>query len=281
MSIDLAVTLHNSQHRLPRKGAFWKLGLGQAPRSGLQKAPFLGNLLMSVHKREGLHLAIRQQQVLYDKKWKKFLGRARFFRHIPFVEFAVAAGSMAIGNVSPTSDFDVIVSVRRGRIFSARFFAIVFFSFFGWRRKRLSHNELASDKICLNHFITSDSMVLEGPYSDSWRNLYRNLVPLWGDKDKINAFLAANRVWAGDILQFADDLRFSRLPPSIFKNFSELVLDGYFGDILERIVKYFQVKKIERSLRRDVSGYMPRINYTDFELELQPDRRKFEKMIGE
>src|SRR3989338_9483980 len=79
----------------------------------------------------------RQQQVLYDKKWIKFLKRTWLFRHIPFVEFAVAAGSLATGNVNPDSDFDVIIGARAGRIFTARFFSVLGFGIFGWRRGRL------------------------------------------------------------------------------------------------------------------------------------------------
>src|SRR3989338_8362689 len=95
----------------------------------------------------------RQQQVLYDKKWRKFLRRTWLFKYIPFVDFALAAGSMALGNVSPESDFDVIIGARPGRVFTTRFFCVVAFGVFGWRRTKLNHRESAADKICLNHFV--------------------------------------------------------------------------------------------------------------------------------
>ena len=41
----------------------------------------------------------RQQQVLHDQKWFTFLHRARVFRHIPFIRFVFASGSMATGEV--------------------------------------------------------------------------------------------------------------------------------------------------------------------------------------
>src|SRR3989338_3476442 len=104
----------------------------------------------------------RQQQVLHDKKWIKFLRRTWLFKHIPFVDFALAAGSMATGNVRPESDFDVIIGARAGRIFTARFFCVIAFGFFGWRRAKLNHKESAADKICLNHFVTEKSYQLSG-----------------------------------------------------------------------------------------------------------------------
>ena len=54
-------------------------------------------------------ILIRRQQVLYDKKWRKFLRRSWLFRFIPFLDFALGAGSMATGAVNANSDFDVIL----------------------------------------------------------------------------------------------------------------------------------------------------------------------------
>ncbi|MDZ4231209.1 MAG: hypothetical protein U1C52_00240, partial [Patescibacteria group bacterium] len=60
---------------------------------------------------------------LYDRKWSKFLRKVKLFRFVPFVEFVLASGSLATGKVHEGSDFDVMVGVRPGRIFTARFFA--------------------------------------------------------------------------------------------------------------------------------------------------------------
>src|SRR3989344_3138829 len=135
-------------------------------------------------------IAKRQQQVLHDKKWIKFLKRTWLFRWIPFVEFAVAAGSLATGNVNPDSDFDVIVGAKTGRIFTARFFCALAFGFFGWRRKRLhggasyktyksykTYRSETSDKVCLNHFITAKSYRLAPPPHAFLKKFYQKLLP--------------------------------------------------------------------------------------------------------
>lgn len=231
----------------------------------------------------------RQRQVLYDKKWKKFLRRARLFRYIPFVEFAVGAGSLAVGNIDKNSDFDVIVGASNNRIFSARFFATVLFGIFGWRRSRLDHRDMAKDKICLNHFITEKSYLLKGPYTVSWSELYRNLVPVWGDIGKIRDFRLANSDWMDNFSGFSfqkslhdsvlnNDLRYLNFPSSFIKKSAEFILSGGVGDFIERVLKFIQVKKIERSLRGGMRGYNPRIVYSDIELEFHPDRRKFENL---
>src|ERR1051325_12033670 len=43
---------------------------------------------------------IYKEQSLLDKKWKKLLGLGRFFSYVPFIDFVLVGGSMALGNVS-------------------------------------------------------------------------------------------------------------------------------------------------------------------------------------
>ena len=217
----------------------------------------------------------RAQAVLYDKKWIKFLRMTWLFRYIPFVDLVFAAGSMATGDVDQLSDFDVIVGARQGRIFTARFFAVLFFGFFGWRRTRLSYGEFAADKVCLNHFVTPAAYRLAPPYTDSWRELYRNLVPLYGAKDVINQFWAMNTDLLKERVTFRDDLRYDRSQKKLFVLWFEFMLCGYVGDVFERVVRSVQILKIERGLSASL-GVNPRIIYTDNELEFHPDRRKFD-----
>jgi len=225
-------------------------------------------------------ILIRRQQVLYDKKWEKFLERAWLFRFVPFVEFVLVAGSLAYGNIRKESDFDVIVASKDGRIFTARFFCVLIFGLFGWRRKRLSHKEAASDKICLNHFITPSAYRFSPPYNDYWKNLYINLVPVFGDKEKINEFFRVNADWIEAQRTFRDDLRYMHKNPGFIKVFIEKIFSGYAGNALEILLKIPQVKRIKRNLKNDIPGYKPRIIYNDSELEFHPDTKRIEIMLG-
>jgi hypothetical protein len=218
----------------------------------------------------------RQRQVLHDKKWIKFLRRTWLFRHIPFVEFALAAGSLATGNVHEDSDFDVIIGARSGRIFTARFFSVFVFGFFGWRRTKMSHKEAAADKICLNHFVTEKSYRLAEPHSAYWKNLYQNLAPIYGEPEKINQFFVANSDWC-DQRVFADDLRHSHRHKSWLQRVAEKFFGNSLGDWLERKLKAPQVARIEKSFGREAS-YKPRIIYNDTELEFHPDTRRTEQI---
>ena len=218
----------------------------------------------------------RQQQVLHDKKWRKFLRKSRLFGYVPFVDFVLGAGSMALGTVRLDSDFDVIVAVRQGRMFTARFFAYVMFGILGWRRAKMNHDESASDKICFNHFVTPSSYRLSPPHQAYWQKLYQNLVPVFGPADLIASFFEANRDWMGMMGNYTDDLRHKYQNSSTFKNAVEFLLEGFFGNQTEKILRAIQINKIKRSLALDRLGYKPRIKYTDEELEFHPDTKRIE-----
>lgn len=221
-------------------------------------------------------IVARQQQVLHDEKWEKFLRRTWPFRFIPFVELALAAGSMAMGNVKAQSDFDVIVGARQGRIFTARFFAVLFLGLLGWRRKKLNHKEEAADKICLNHFVTEKAYRLSGPHDAYWKKLYQSLVPLFGARETISRFFSANNDWMGAPRVFVDDLRRDRSGVAWPRSILEKILSGWIGNRLESFLRKVQVNRIERGLRNDPPGHKPRIIYGDDELEFHPDTKRIE-----
>lgn len=229
-------------------------------------------------------IAKRQQQVLHDKKWLKFLRRTWLFRHIPFVEFVLAAGSLATGNVHEGSDFDVIVGAKYGRIFTARFLAALLFGVFGWRRKKWHGvgTDSAANKVCFNHFVTEKSYRLSPPHSEYWRNLYQNLVPIYGPPEKINEFFAANADWASQSKDlrcpYIDDLRHRHKSSSWLKTIFEQMLKNRLGDWLESRLRLFQVARIEKSLKKD-PGYKPRIIYGDAELEFHPHTKRIEEYL--
>ena len=219
----------------------------------------------------------RQQDVLFDKKWLRFLELARFFGYLPFIDFVFGAGSMALGNVHQDSDFDVIVGAKSGRIFTTRFFCVLMFGLLGRRRQKLSHKEAASDNICFNHFVAPESYCLRPPHNIYWQELYRNLVPIYGREEKIGEFFKANG-WIGE-RNYSDDLRHKFHKPGFAGLFLEKILGGGFGDFIERFLKYVQVQRIKKSLK-DSMGFEPRLVFNDKELEFHPDTLRIHKLVS-
>lgn len=220
---------------------------------------------------------MENRDTLQGKKWRKFLGRVWLFRFVPFADFVLASGSLATGKIHDKSDFDVIVGVRQGRIFTARFFAIVMFGILGWRRSKLDHKKDSSDKICLNHLVTPRSYRLGPPHNEYWNHLYQNLVPVLGDENQMRRFFQAND-WMNPPRVYRREPRYLSKGQSLLKKFLEWLLGGRFGAEIERILKQDQVKRIESGLPHSL-GYKPRFIYNNDELEFHPDTRRIEEML--
>jgi hypothetical protein len=145
----------------------------------------------------------------------------------------------------------------------------------GWRRKGGSSGEDSKDKFCFNHFITSETYKLNGPHTESWRELYASIVPIYGDKDLIQKFYDANADWIHERRVYKNIEKNKYKKAGAIKIFEEKALSGKMGDFLEVILKKIQIKKIEKSLKIE-KLYKPRIIYTDSELEFHPNRKKFD-----
>lgn len=213
-----------------------------------------------------------------DKKWREFRRRANLFNHIPFVDFVMGAGSMAMGNPKEESDFDVIVGCRQGRIFTVRILSIFLFNVAGWRRNKYNSKDKndSKDKICLNHFVTPESYRLTPPHNSYWVKLYQSLVPLVGRGEKIKEFFSKNEDWAGPIPKYTGgDLR----NKSAVRWFLEKILSGRLGDYAEIKFKNYQIKRVERSMEKTPT-FKPRIIYSDIELEFHPHTRRIEEMAS-
>ncbi|MEK7512690.1 MAG: hypothetical protein AAB601_00645 [Patescibacteria group bacterium] len=223
----------------------------------------------------GFSLARRVQDFAADRKWRRLRRLARLFRHLPFVDFVFASGSMALGNVTASSDFDLLIGVRHGRLFSARYFALALFATFGVRRTN-DREDSSPNKLCLNHLVTEASYG-KPPWNRYRRELYRNLVPLSGKRDALAAFREANRP-AGPPATDECDLRYVGGPPSAAARFLEFVLGGRLGDLVERTIAAPVARRrlnryLARREYRGLSTSASRVVISNEELEFHFDLR--------
>lgn len=209
---------------------------------------------------------------LFDKKWAKFLKYRSIFSFIPFLDFVIASGSLALGKVNENSDFDVIIGARAGRIFTVRFFCFLFFEMLGIRRDKLDKGASFKDKICFNHFVTKNSYKLRPPHNLYWEELYQNLVPVFGKREVAESFLGANDFLIKGKINSFERFRVSGF--NFLRFFLESILDGRFGDFIEKKLKGIQLARIEKTLVAYGTGFQPRLRYDDEELEFHPDNIK-------
>lgn len=206
----------------------------------------------------------RAQDLLLDTKWRKLSRYARIMRHVPFVEFVAASGSLVFGNVSASSDLDVLVGVREGRMFTARYFLVALFSLFRARRKDDIHAS-SPDRLCFNHFVAPAAYEKE-PHNYYRRELYRNMVPLWADESAYRVFVAKNAAWSGlSILSLADARRMNAAKSAAARGVERL-FSGFLGDALERyIARPIAMARLAAYTKRKGGG--ERVVIADDELE--------------
>lgn len=216
---------------------------------------------------------------LFESKWKKLLSRVWLFDLIPFADIVFVSGSMAIGNVYEDSDFDVIIGVKNGRIFTARAFCVAFFGLLGWRRKRGTEGRDAKDKFCFSHFVAPENYRLSEPHNDYWKKLYLSLTPVYGDKKSIQKFYDANSDWLGEKKNYKEDAKHLYKEKGVLKKIFEKILEGKFGNFAEIGLKNIQIKKIKKNLKTE-NLYKPRIICSGSELEFHPDTRRIEDMLA-
>lgn len=200
----------------------------------------------TLQEAECTSIARRMQDLVVDLKWKRFLKKARWLRIIPFLEFAVASGSMAFGNATASSDFDLLVSVRPGKMFTARYSINFLFSLLGARRLSDLHDGDAN-KLCFNHFVT-ESTYAKSPHNLYRQQLHKNIIPLMGSRRLISKFLKANE-WSGVSETIEWDRRFSESKTYPIKRLLEIFFTPYFWErsifrpiAMRRLVRYVKTK---------------------------------------
>ncbi|TSC51816.1 MAG: hypothetical protein LiPW41_763 [Parcubacteria group bacterium LiPW_41] len=168
-----------------------------------------------------------------DKKWERLLRGAQWFHHIPFIDFAAVSGSISFGAIRSSSDFDIILGVKKGRIFTARYFASALFSLL--RIRRLDDLEASSpNKFCFNHIVTPSTYEKE-PHNYYRYELYRHMIPIFINGNSFNDFIEMNK-WANISPLNIEHAKETLRHPSKIKKYIESILDGRIGNYIEQYI---------------------------------------------
>ena len=223
--------------------------------------------------RKNLVAVRKERNEIAKKKWEKTLKAIKWLRIIPYIRLVFASGSLALSNTDKESDLDVLIVAKHGRIWTSRFLIALLLSLLGVRRTR--YEKIAPDKICLNHFITDRSLYIPRK-SIYTAQLYARLVPIfWEDEKLIGKFIEANN-WIGESVRGWPTIKIN---PSaggqnsailkFIKKPAEKILDTKLGGWLERILKKYQLQRINSyHLTHKAGG---RVKADDESLEFHPD----------
>lgn len=193
-------------------------------------------------------LDIRKAHKFIAEKW---WGRVRLYGqyliNIPFVEMIAVCNNLAYDNARETSDIDLFIVIREGRLWTARLWITLLLQFFGVRR----HGNKIAGRFCLSFFITPSKLNMESlltkehedPYLAYWTTL---VTPIYG-KETYEKFKTENQSWLKNKYQ----LRFGELNHKAFpfgknkknKSFFEWLLGGWPGNQMEKIIRFFLKKR--------------------------------------
>lgn len=143
----------------------------------------------------------KKKELIAQKKWKRVAAVASIFQSIPTVMLVGVTGGLAMNNVKISDDIDIFFITRSGTLWASRMMVTLLAEILHLRRKPSDHK--VQDKMCLNMFMSEDSLSL--PHQE--RDLFLahevlQMVPLWDKGGVYRKFLKANS-WVQHYLPYA------------------------------------------------------------------------------
>jgi predicted nucleotidyltransferase len=218
------------------------------------------SLRRHVETNQGFYFLKGRKKIVVQRLWsgkiaisklKRVRRLASWLRLVPYVRMVALTGSLAMKNSDPDSDWDFLVVLRSGHIWTGRTLVTGFLHLIGKRR----YADKVKDRACLNYWITSDSLeiITKDLFSS---HEYFFLVPLFGAKE-----LQRFRIKNGWIERFRPNytslelphrlLMPDTLPFRIIRNIGEILLSDQF---VERKLAAWQKRKIEANPKTRLPG---------------------------
>ncbi len=232
-------------------------------------------------REEMVHERLYRKKVA-DQKWKKAKKILWIMQVAPFVKALFVSGSLALGNCKKSSDIDILIVAKKGRIWTVRVFMTLLTALLGVRR----HGNFTKDKICLNHYITDKSLRI--PFVSLYdAQLYYHFVNAYSDRSdkEIYKEFQKENIWIKNYIRNYRllPLGFSRSVArkkwlARISRFFEFIFSGKFGDYLEKKFSALQIAKIKNNPSYGKKG--GRITISDNQLEFHPELHE-KKIIPE
>jgi len=225
---------------------------------------------------------------------------AKILQFVPYVRCIILNGSLAEGRAKLSSDIDILIITRSGRVFTTRFIIAIITSALFLKR---SSNETKSHsgKFCFNYYLTDEFLEIphnRGEEVDSYcAKNYSQSILVWGEQKIFEEYQETNLEWMQIIINSSKSISNNhnlKLKINSSKNFPIIEnivskqfpigdirgrrvgewwqgrLIGRFGDWFELQVKKIQIWLIEKDAR--TWQYPEYIVYNDRELRFHPPK---------
>jgi hypothetical protein len=179
-------------------------------------------------------------QNVEQKLWDRVYKILPILRRVPFLRMVAVCNNLAFGKVSEKSDIDLFIIAKKGRLFTVRTIITVLLHLFGVRR----HGDKVAGRFCLS-FFTDDSFldlskiaIKDDIYLAYW---IKTMIPVLDD-GIYRKFIADNG-WISRYVDESESFPHSRLLGSFERGFFKFVLNGYWGDFNEWILRWWQLRR--------------------------------------
>lgn len=206
----------------------------------------------------------------------RFIGRA--IAWLPFVRCVILNGSLASGGHKKSSDIDILIIAKDGRIFTTRFFVNVLATLLGIKRSS-DREKSHAGKFCFNYFLTESFLKIptdRGTEMDRYcADNYSKSQYIAGDTKLFEKFIRTNKKlfekYNCKISNNKSQIS-NKIPNSKFQILNSVKggLEYFLTDRFEGVVKNYQTKRIEKDPR--TKKYPTLIVYNDKELRFHPPR---------
>ena len=207
-------------------------------------------------------------------KLKRLRRAVWLLRFVPYVRMIAVTGTLAMKNAEKPSDWDLLIVLEKGKIWTGRTLVTAAVQLIGKRR----YGEKIKNRICLNYFITTSSLEIRTKDLFS-ANEYYFLFSLFDSGSYYNKFQLKNS-WIRDFkpnYQLNEVISPKTLRDSgislIIRNILEKILNLPAGrqgfDFLENYLRKWEKGKIERNPKTQKVGSF--IEATDEALIFLPE----------
>lgn len=206
-------------------------------------------------------LKSRQSRLKFSQlKWKKLKSVGRYLALAPFLRLAAVTGSLTAYNAQLASDFDLLIILKRDRLWLGRLLLTLLIGALGKRR----HGALTQNRLCLNCYLTEDNLEITGqakPRDFHSAQEYGRLAPLLEIQPGLYKKFIQRNLWLADFLQnypWPNEIGAKKIRPAIFfswpRQIIEWLLAGWAGERLEKLSGRWQKKRINQKRQSEQPG---------------------------
>lgn len=230
--------------------------------SYIKESPLLTlkNAVFFLQGRDVLEKRREQKKYISEKHWGKSTRLIRKLAYLPFLKAVCVCNNLAYNNADENSDIDLFIIAAKNRLFLVRTLVTLVTHLAGVRR----HGQKISGRVCLSFFVSEDalnlSMVALRPLDIYLAFWLKTLKPVL-DRGVMTKFEKNNRKFMKKYfpgIYTVNRCRQERVSEraQAYTSFGEWILGGFCGDMVEKMLKRWQLARAEKKRCRldDNSG---------------------------